>query len=286
MGERFTSGETMVAGVAGRPVRHSLSPLIHSAWIAAADLDAAYVPFPLAEGGFLRFIEGVRGGAVRGVNVTVPFKQEALLVADEADELSRRAGASNILIFHPDGRIEGRNTDGPGLIHALSEAPGLDLTAAPIVILGAGGAARAAAAALIAAGAPQLRLVNRTWETVSALADAFPRTQPYDWNDMGLAFDGAGVVINATSCGLRGENALVGLPLDRLPPTAVVMDMVYNPLETGLLREARASGRWAVDGLAMLIDQARPSFEAFFGVAPPHGVDVRGLAEAALEGRG
>ena len=282
MGRRFNSGETVVAGVAGRPVRHSLSPRIHSAWIAAAGLDAAYVPFPVAEGGFLRFVEGMRGGAVRGVNVTIPFKEDALVIADEADGLARRAGAANVLIFHADGRIEGRNTDGPGMVQALAEVRGLDLGAAPAVVLGAGGAARAAGAALIAAGVPELRLVNRTWSRAAGLAEAFPHTYAFAWEDMGKAFDGAGVVINATAAGLRGDNDLIGLPLDRLPPAAAVMDMVYSPLETGLLREARARGRPTVDGLSMLINQAKPAFEAFYGAAAPDSVDARSLCLEVL----
>ena len=282
MADRFNSGATLVAGVAGRPVRHSLSPLIHSAWINGLGLDAAYVPFQVAENGFLKFVEGVRGGAVRGVNVTIPFKQDALAIADEADALARAAGAANLVLFHEGGRVEARNTDGPGLIQALAEAPALDLRSGPAVVLGAGGAARAAVAALLGAGAPQLRLVNRTWRTAADLASAFPDTAAFAWDDMSTAFDGAAVVINATSCGLKGENDLIGLPLGALPASAAVMDMVYSPLETGLLREARAAGHAVVDGLSMLINQAKPSFEAFYGAAPPAQVDVRGLCLAAL----
>jgi shikimate dehydrogenase len=284
MAERFNTGETLVAGVAGRPVRHSLSPRIHSAWIAAAGLDAAYVPFAVAGDNFRAFAEGMRGGAVRGVNVTIPFKQDALAVADLVEPLARQAGAANLILFHEDGRIEARNTDGPGMIEALTTAPGLDLAAGPVVVLGAGGAARGAAAALIAAGVPELRLVNRTLANAAALAAAFPRPKAFDLGSMAEAFDGAAVVVNATSAGLKGENDLSGLPLERLAKRAVVMDMVYSPLETGLLREAKAAGLSTVDGLAMLINQAKPSFEAFYGVKPPPEVEVRALALAALAG--
>jgi shikimate dehydrogenase len=286
MGARLNSGATVVAGVAGRPVRHSLSPRIHSAWIAAAGLDAAYVPFPVAEGGFVRFAEGLRGGAVRGINCTIPFKEEALALADLSDPLSRQAGAANVLIFHEDGRIEARNTDGPGLLDSLAEAPGLDLARAPAVVLGAGGAARGAVPALLAAGVPEVRIVNRTRSRAAALAGTFPGGRDLAWEDMAAAFDGAGVVVNATSGGLKGENDLTGLPLQALPRAAVVLDMVYNPLETGLLREVRAGGRTGIDGLSMLINQAKPSFEAFYGVPPPAAVDVRGLALEVLEAKG
>ena len=279
----MTSGATLVAGVAGHPVRHSLSPLIHSTWIAAAGIDAAYLPFPVPAGGFTRFAGGLRGGVVRGINVTIPFKQEALALADSADELARLSGASNLLLFGEDGRIQAMNTDGPGLLAALAEqAPGFAVTDAPAVILGAGGASRGAAAALAAAGAPELRLVNRTTARAHELARGFANARPYAWEALAEAFAGAGLVVNATAAGLGGGGDLVDLPLHVLPAAAVVMDMVYKPLQTGLLEAAAASGRRTVDGLSMLINQARPSFEAFYGLPVPPGVDVRGACLALL----
>jgi len=277
MSPRLLSGQTLVAGVVGRPVRHSLSPAIHSAWIAAAGIDAAYVPFPVPESGFRAFVEGMRGGVVRGVNVTVPYKEDALTLADEADLLSRRSGAANLLLFRDDGRVEARNTDGPGMLEALNTAPGFDVKAGPVVLLGAGGAARGAGAALVGSDAAELRIVNRTWYKAAGLTEAFPRTYPFAWEDMAKAFDGAVAVINATTAGLGGENDLSGLPLEALPSGAVVMDMVYKPLETGLLKAAKAAGLRTVDGLSMLINQARPSFEAFYGIPAPAEPDVRAL---------
>ena len=150
------TGATIVAGVAGQPVRHSLSPLIHNAWLEAAGIDGVYVPFGLPMGGFERFVAGMRGGAVRGLNVTVPFKEAALTLADRASDRAKAAAAANILVFETDGAVFADNTDGVGLISAFAaQAPGLDLTAGPIAILGAGGAARGAVAALLAAGAPE-----------------------------------------------------------------------------------------------------------------------------------
>lgn len=276
------SGKTLVGGVVGAPITHSLSPRLHSQWLADAGIDGAYVPFSVPEDGFIRFVEGMRGGVVRGVNVTLPFKETAKTIADEADVLSRRSGASNLLLFHPDGRIEARNTDGFGLTEALRQDAGVDFAAGPVVVLGAGGAARGAGAALITAGVPEMRLVNRTWYKAAGLAEAFPYTYPFEWADMAKAFDGAALVVNATAGGLNGEGDL-DLPLNALPDRAVVMDMVYKPLETGLLRAARARGLKTVDGLSMLINQARPSFEAMFGQAPPERTDARGLALAALK---
>ena len=167
------TGATWVAGVAGAPVAHSLSPLIHNAWIAAAGLDAVYVPFAPPAEGFEAFARGLRGGAVRGLNVTVPFKETALDLADSASDRARAAGAANLLTFSPRGEIVADNTDGAGLLAALSEqAPGFDVSAGPVAILGAGGAARGAAAALAMAGAPEIRIVNRTRQRAEALAIA------------------------------------------------------------------------------------------------------------------
>lgn len=274
------SAAAIVAGIAGHPVTGSLSPLLHSAWIAALGLDAAYVPFRVQPDGFERFARGLRGGAIRGINVTAPFKEAALAIADESDDKARASGSSNLLIFHEDGLIEGRSTDGLGMLSAFAEqAPGLALDARPAVVLGAGGAARAAVAALLDAGCPEIRVVNRTPARAEELVFAFQtRVAAYGLSQADEAFLGAGVLINAAAGGPLP-------PLDALPDDAAVMDMTYRPLDTGLLQAARARGLTPVDGLAMLIAQARPSFEAFYGVAPPADVDVRALAIAAMGAR-
>jgi shikimate dehydrogenase len=272
------SGAAKVAGVVGAPVRHSLSPLLHNAWIAAAGLDAAYVPFAPPETGFAAFAEGMRGGAIVGLNVTIPFKSEALALADVRDPLAETSGAANLLLFRPDGRIEARNTDGPGLLAAFAEqAPSFDVRAAPVLVLGAGGAARGGVAALLQAGAPEVRIANRTESRASALAEGFAGARAFAWTDVGRALADAGAVINATAGGLDGGGGL-DFAFDGAPPGAVAMDMVYKPLETPFLAAARARGLATVDGLAMLIGQARPSFEAFFGRPPPVEAPVRKLA--------
>ena len=278
------SGATMVAGIAGCPVTHSLSPVIHNAWIAAAGLDAVYVPFNVPEDGFAAFATALRGGVIKGINVTIPFKETALALSDEAGQLAEKAGAANLLTFQPDGRIMAQNTDGPGMLDAIFEqAPGYDPTIAPAVILGAGGAARGAAAALVLAGSPAVRLINRSIDRADGLARALGGTvSAYGPADHRAALRDAGLVINATSLGLGGGDG-PSIDFEALPSEAVVMDMVYKPLETQFLRLARARGHRAVDGLEMLIRQAAPSFEAFFGLAPPEDVDVRGLCLKALE---
>jgi shikimate dehydrogenase len=273
------SGGAMVAGVVGAPVAHSLSPRLHNAWIAAAGLDAAYVPFSPAEDAFERLVQGLRGGAIRGLNVTVPFKEAALLLADRADGPAAAAGAANLLLFHRDGSVEARNTDGLGLLAAFAEqSPHTDLAAGPVVVLGAGGAARGAAAALRSAGVQDLRIVNRSLGRAETLAAAFGGVAfPLDRAED--AFVDACAIVHTTSAGLTTE--AVDWPLHAAPASAAVMDMVYKPLITPLLAKAQVRGMPVVDGLAMLIGQARPSFEAFYGAAPPP-VDVRALLVEAM----
>ena len=280
---RPISGETIVAGVAGSPVRHSLSPLIHNAWLDTAGIDGAYVAFAPPPDRFAAFAEGLRGGAIKGLNVTAPFKETALAIADHASETARAAGSANLLSFEPDGRVGADSTDGEGLLMAFHEqAPGFEPAAGPVVILGAGGAARAAAAAFLAAGAPRVDIVGRTASRGEAVVAALgPRTTSHDLAESEGALRQAQAVINATPLGLNGGPG-PELPLNLLGPHCVVMDMVYRPIRTAFLEEAAARGLRTVDGLAMLIGQARPSFERFFG-RPPPAIDVRALAVAALE---
>jgi shikimate dehydrogenase len=281
------TGAAVVAGVCGQPIRHSMSPVVHNAWIAAAGLDAAYVPFAPGEDNFETFVEGLRGGAIRGLNVTIPFKEQALACADRCSDLAKLAGAANLLIFEADGTITADNTDGPGLIGAIAvQAPGLDITASPVVILGAGGAARGAAAALALAGAPKVSIVNRTFARAEAIAVSIAQAgvgvvEAASEDELDVLLAQAGLVINATSLGLGGGTGPAA-NLELTPKNAVVVDMVYKPLRTEFLRRAEAAGLRTVDGLEMLLRQAVPSFEAFFGLAPSAKVDVRALALARL----
>jgi shikimate dehydrogenase len=282
---RSITGATAVAGVAGSPIAHSLSPLIHNAWIGAAGLDAVYVAFSPPPDRFSHFAEGLRGGAVRGLNVTLPFKEAALSVAHEVGERAERAGAANLLIFNEDGSIVADNVDGLGLLGALASHAGFDPKAGPAVVMGAGGAARGAASALVMAGAPEVRLVNRTLARAEVVAGAVGgATRAFSLDEAAQAFDGANVVVNATSAGVASDDAL-NLPLEGIPAAAVVMDMTYSPLITPFLSRARLLGHPIIDGLEMLVRQAGPSFEAFFGRVPPADVDVRALCIAALEAK-
>lgn len=268
------------AGVIGRPIAHSLSPLIHGAWLKAAGIEGDYRAFSPEEGqSFDAFVYGLRRDGLAGVNVTLPFKEAALALADRASPRAAAAGAANLLLFGPEG-IAADNTDGVGLMSAL-DAAGYAPEAGPAVVLGAGGAARGAFTALIAAGAPEVRVVNRTASRAELLVELHAGARAFAWTQMADALESAAVVVNATTLGMTGQPGL-DVDLDPLPDAAVVMDMVYKPLETPLLAQARRRGLRTADGLAMLIGQAVPSFEALFGAPVPEGVDVRALCEAAL----
>ena len=260
----------MRAGVTGWPIGHSLSPLLHSAWLEAAGLNASYEAMPAeTEADFDALVARGRAGDLRGFNITAPWKERALAAADTVSDTARRAGSVNLLVFE-NGRGVGDSTDGLGLMGALAEqAPGLSLQGRPAVVLGAGGASRAAAVALIDAGA-QVRIVNRSRDRAEALVAELGGMvmEAYD------ALQGAALVVNALS--VRPD-----VDLSLLPDDGAVMDMTYRPLQTPFLAAARERGLVGVDGLAMLIGQARPSFQALFGIAPLP-VDVRARALAHL----
>lgn len=266
---------TRLAGVVGRPVHHSLSPVLHNTWLAAAGLDGAYVAFSLAPERFSAFVEGFRGGSLAGVNVTLPFKTDALAAADRVSPRARTAGAANVLVFEADGSVTADNTDGEGLLYAFArQAPGFRPESGPLVLFGAGGAARGAAAAFLEAGCPEVRLLNRTRSRAEAVAEALGgRVRVLDLIDA-AALDGAAALINASSAGL-GSEAPPPPDFSAAPAGAVAMDMTYKPLRTPFLEAAAARGLATVDGLDMLIGQARPAFEAFFGRPPPAEPDVR-----------
>ncbi len=280
------TGRAVVAGVVGWPVAQSLSPVLHNAWIAALGLDAAYVPFAVRPDGFDRWLDGLREGGVRGLNVTMPFKAQALAAADRASPSARRAGGANTLVFEAEDALSADSTDGRGVLAAFAEqAPAWRASAGPVAVYGAGGAAGAAAEALLDAGAPQVRVIARDVQKARAMTEGLgPAAHVFAWSEAPAALADVSAVINATSLGFQGRDPLA-VPWEAAPPDAVVMDVVMSPLETPLLREARDRGHATVDGLAMLIGQARPSFEAFFGIAPSADVDVRALALAAIAAR-
>jgi len=276
------TGRSIRAGVVGWPVAHSLSPVMMEAWLEAAGISGSYQRLPARPEDLKTCIARLRADGYAGVNITLPHKEAALALADSASAAARAVGAANMLILGG-GTALADNSDVIGVRAALDEA-GWQANDRPVVLIGAGGAARAALYVLKLAGVP-VRIVNRNAVRAEALVAAMEcKAQIVALEKAGRALDGAGLVINATSLGMAGQPPLE-LPLAGLASDAVVFDMVYTPLETPLLAAARSAGYTAIDGLSMLIGQARPAFEAFFGVPPPDRVPVRDLLEAALEAR-
>ncbi len=258
------------ACVIGWPVAHSRSPLIHNFWIEKYGIpDALYERLAVEPENLADTIARLNEFGYVGANVTVPHKEAAFALLTRHDPLAKRLRAVNTIVTTDDG-LEGRNTDGYGFIANLkSGAPGWKAAAAPAVMIGAGGAARAIAASLEEEGAPELRIVNRTKERAKALAREIGLTNAhiYEWDELPRALEGAGLLVNTTTRGMKGENDLT-LDLSPLAAKAVVTDIVYTPLETGLLRDAKAASFAVVDGLGMLLHQAVPGFEAWFGTRP------------------
>jgi shikimate dehydrogenase len=268
-------GGPRLAGVLGWPVGHSLSPALHGHWFERHGVAGAYVPLPVRPEDLGLAFHALPRLGFSGWNVTVPHKEAAFRLVDELDAAASRARAVNTVLVRADGSLLGRNTDGQGFLASLREGaaswrPGEALA----VLLGAGGGARAVALALLDAGVPGLRLANRSRaraeELASELAGAGAAAVPVEvvaWEERSAALAGAGLLVNATSLGMAGQPPLE-IGLDALPGRAVVADLVYVPLETGLLAAARARGNPAVDGLGMLLHQAVPGFAHWGGVTP------------------
>ena len=259
----------VMAGVMGWPVAHSRSPLIHNHWIQQYGLQGAYGLFAVQPALLEPAIRGLRALGLAGCNVTIPHKVDAMQYMDVVDPLARRMGAINTVVVTPDGALQGFNTDGFGFIQSLRDAqPDWRADSGPATVLGAGGAARAVVLSLLDEGATEIRLVNRTRARAQAMADEFgSAVQVLDWNARHEALDGIALMVNTTNQGMHGEPDL-DIRLDQLPHTALVSDAIYIPLETPLLREARLRGNTTVNGLGMLLNQARPAFQAWFGVMP------------------
>lgn len=263
------TGAARKAGVMGWPIAHSRSPALHGWWVEQYGIDGAYVPMAVKPPDLGTALRALPLLGFAGCNLTIPHKEPAIALVDRVDAVAGRIGAVNTIVVAADGSLEGRNTDGYGFLANLRDGePGWSARRGPAVLIGAGGAARAILVALLDDGAPEIRIVNRTAGRAAALAAEFgPRIVPIAWAERAAALAGAALLVNTTSQGMDGETAL-DLPLDALPRDALVNDAVYVPLETPLLQAARRRGNKVVDGLGMLLHQARPGFAAWFGVEP------------------
>lgn len=272
---------TRKAGVIGWPIEHTKSPLLHGYWLDQLQIDGAYTKVAARPEDFEATVRGLVADGWRGANVTIPHKEAALALADDVTDTARAVGAANTLIFE-DGRIIADNTDGFGFTENLSDRAGAKWRAAePATIFGAGGASRAIIHALIRAGAPEIRLTNRTRSRAETLAGVFgPKVTVIDWSDQSAALVDAGLIVNTTSLGMTGQPPLE-IDFTKAPPDAVATDIVYTPLETPFLKGAANAGLATVDGLGMLIHQGRPGFEAWFGKAPTADETLRRLLLAA-----
>jgi shikimate dehydrogenase len=277
------SGNAKLAGIAGWPVAHSLSPALHGHWIAEHKLDAAYVPLAVRPDDFADAFRMLPKLGFRGISVTIPHKEAAFALVDEHDEAARITRAVNTVVFEG-GRALGRNTDAHGFSQSLREAGVVALQGRSVVVLGAGGAARAVVAGLLSLGAT-VRLVNRTRGKAQALTDLFGASvATAAWGELSVVCRQAALLVNTTSLGMSGQPPL-DIDLSPLPAQAVVVDIVYRPLETALLARARARGLKTIDGLGMLLHQAQPAFAAWFGIEPKVTPQLRAQLIAVLEGR-
>ncbi|MBK8173968.1 MAG: shikimate dehydrogenase [Rhodospirillales bacterium] len=269
---------TRLAGVIGWPIDHSLSPRLHGFWLKAYGIDGAYIPMAVRAEDLAEALAALPKLGFRGVNITVPHKERALRLVHAATSVARRIGAVNTIWIDADGKLTGDNSDAFGFLENLRESvPGWEAERRASVVLGAGGAARAVTFALHDCGAPEIRIVNRSFDRSQQLANDIGSTaRPVPWAERAAALDGAGLLVNATVLGMR-NHAPLDLDLSLLPRDAVVYDIVYVPLRTPLLVAGEQRGNPVVGGLGMLLHQARPGFSAWFGRMPDVTADLRAL---------
>ena len=272
-----------LAGIMGWPVAHSRSPFIHNYWLEKYGITGAYVQLPVAPGTLNVAIPGLAALGFRGCNITLPHKVDALKLVDTVDANAKRMGAMNTIVVQPDGSLKGFNNDGFGYIQSLLDAqPDWRADAGPITVLGAGGAARAVVLSLADRGAKEIRLFNRTDAKAQALAAEFGApVKAMPWSERHAALADVALLVNTTSQGMHG-NPDLDIDLSALPQSALVSDVIYVPLETPLLAAARLRGNTTVNGLGMLLNQARPAFHAWFGVLPEITQELRMAIQATL----
>lgn len=272
-----------IAGVMGFPVGHSRSPVIHNHWLRKHGLAGQYLPLDVNPNNLERALRGLPALGFSGANLTIPHKELAMGMVDHVDDLARRVGAGNCCVVMPDGSLSLRNYDVFGYFASIEEQkPDWRGDAGPAFVLGAGGAARAVIVGLLDRGAPEIRIANRSGERAELLRDEFgPRINLVPWDERNEALSGISLLVNTTSLGMVGQPPLE-IGLDALPRDAAVSDAVYIPLKTGLLHAAEARGNPVVNGLGMLLHQARPAFRDWWGIMPEVTADLRTEVESGL----
>jgi shikimate dehydrogenase len=262
------SGKAKIAGVMGWPISHSLSPLLHGYWLKEYEIDGAYLPFLVAPKNIEMALRSLPKLGIAGTNLTAPHKEIAFKICDRVDKIAQRIGAVNTVVVENDGTLSGSNTDSFGFLENLKLESNWKSKDGPAVILGAGGAARAVVAALLDDGVQNIQIVNRTIGRAEKIAAEFNKDcTAVSWDRLDEALETASLLVNTTTLGMAGQPELK-VSLKKLPTTATVNDIVYVPLQTALLRKAAKRGNPTVDGLGMLLHQARPGFAAWFGKQP------------------
>ena len=273
----------LLAGVMGWPVMHSRSPMVHNYWFEKHGLAGRYLPLAIRPEHLAGALRGLHPLGFAGVNITIPHKQEAMKIVHEVDALAKSIGAISCVMVRPDGSLAGTNNDCYGFIQAIrQEQPGWRPDSGPITVIGAGGGSRAVCYGLAQEGAREIRLVNRTFERAKEIAEEFSGPiKALRWDDRHEALDGAATVVNTTSQGMVGNPAL-DLRLDKLPRSALAADIIYIPLETPFLAAARKRGNRTINGLGMLLNQARPAWKAWFGIEPEVTPELRAMVERTI----
>jgi shikimate dehydrogenase len=273
----------LMAGVMGWPVMHSRSPLMHNHWFAQEKLRGVYVPLAIQPDQLERALRSLHALGFSGCNLTIPHKQQALKIVDEIDPVAQKMGAISCVAVKEDGRLIGSNNDAAGFIRNIKEFQAdWQANKGPIVVIGAGGGSRAVCQGLIQEGATEIRLVNRHLERAQIIqSDLGGPIQAHDWSDRADLMEGASMVVNTTSQGMVGQTPL-DIQLDKLPVTALATDIVYTPLETPFLAQARMRGNRTLNGLGMLLHQGPLGWKVWFGIEPKVTPELRKLLEQSL----
>jgi shikimate dehydrogenase len=275
----------LLAGVMGWPVMHSRSPLMHNYWFKQHNLAGTYMPLAIEPTGLAAALRALPALGFAGCNLTIPHKQAAMEIVDEADALAKNIGAISCVIVRSDGSLLGTNNDCYGFVQNIrQELPSWCADSGPIVVVGAGGGSRAVCYGLAQEGAREIRLVNRSFGRAQKIAAEFgsPLT-PLPWEQRNDALKDAALIVNTTSQGMVGQSPL-DIQLDKLPKYAVVADIIYTPLETPLLTAARERGNATINGLGMLLHQGRPAWKAWFGIEPAVTAELRAIMEKSIRG--